>query len=341
MLRAMREHRMTRCAVWAVLLVGAAAVGRGSSAQAAGQEPSPASEDAESGPSGEAPDVSVTLIADRSAIVPGGKLRLGVVVDIEPGWHIYWRNPGDSGEATSIQFELPAGFVAPQRFATGELSWPLPQRFEEPGGMVTYGYSGRAVWMAEVRAPESAAQYDALTLAVRVGYLACKDLCLPGEADAALVLPVAERSVPTPDAALLDEVVYPEPVTVEEGRYVLGGRVELRPQMVRDEQTGRGAVKIELHWGQGGQPTDVAFFPDSDPAYTSMPATIRSEDGVTTIHMPMTRLRGVDPVEPWQRHVVAWAEADGERRALVVPMLITRRGPDAAALTDDAGDAPE
>jgi len=51
--------------------------------------------------------------------------------------------------------------------------------------------------------------------------------------------------------------------------------------------------------------------------------------------MPLAMLRGVDVINPWQRHVVAWTEADGSKRAIVVPLLMTLQGPDAGALTDD------
>ena len=68
-----------------------------------------------------APHVHVDLVADAASVQPGRELSLGVRFVLEEGWHVYWRNPGDSGEAPSVEWTLPAGFAA------GELEWPTPE----------------------------------------------------------------------------------------------------------------------------------------------------------------------------------------------------------------------
>ena len=55
--------------------------------------------------------VKATLVADVSSIQPGQRFRLGVLYRIEPGWHIYWKYPGDSGIPTKIEWQLPQGFT--------------------------------------------------------------------------------------------------------------------------------------------------------------------------------------------------------------------------------------
>jgi thiol:disulfide interchange protein DsbD len=67
---------------------------------------------------GKGPHVQVELIADRAA--PGDSMRLGLKFDLEPGWHIYWQNPGDSGGPPEAAWTLPPGMMA-----TG-FEWPAP-----------------------------------------------------------------------------------------------------------------------------------------------------------------------------------------------------------------------
>jgi DsbC/DsbD-like thiol-disulfide interchange protein len=89
------------------LLVGAACLVPAASAVAA----NPADE-----------HVKVALVSEKDAIVPHQLLQLGIRFDLEKGWHTYWVNPGDSGEAPRIEWTLPAGFQAES------IEWPAPTR---------------------------------------------------------------------------------------------------------------------------------------------------------------------------------------------------------------------
>src|SRR5437016_5218002 len=81
--------------------------------------------------------VTARLVPELAAISPGATLWIDLHLDIAPGWHTYWRNPGDSGLPTEIAWTLPAGFNA------GDIVWPVPERFVA-SGIGNYGYS-RAV----------------------------------------------------------------------------------------------------------------------------------------------------------------------------------------------------
>src|SRR5882672_1857647 len=65
--------------------------------------------------------VEAELVADKSAAQPGKPLLVGLKLRMEPQWHTYWKNPGDSGLPTKIQWILPEGWKA------GEILWPYPQ----------------------------------------------------------------------------------------------------------------------------------------------------------------------------------------------------------------------
>ena len=116
---------------------------------------------------------------------------------IKPGWHVYWRNPGDSGLPTTIEWKLPPGFSA------GGISWPVPERFVQ-AGIGNYGYAGSADLLVPIHAAKELAVGGTAMLGAEASWLACADICIPGGAKLSLSLPVAAAPVaPDPRAAAL------------------------------------------------------------------------------------------------------------------------------------------
>src|SRR2546423_1835502 len=81
--------------------------------------------------------VKAELLADTDAIVPGKAFAVGVVFTIAPGWHVYWKNPGDSGLATRVEIVTPPGF------SVSQVEYPVPTKFVQPGDLVAYGYADK------------------------------------------------------------------------------------------------------------------------------------------------------------------------------------------------------
>jgi thiol:disulfide interchange protein DsbD len=138
---------------------------------------------------GPSPHARVRIVADSKAATPGSNVWVAVVLDQDPGWHTYWRNPGDAGEATQIAWTLPDGWRA------GAIVWPLPRRLPL-GPIMNYGYEGRAVLPVQLSIPAAARPGSAAHLAAKVDYLICAEVCVPGEATAQLDLPVAGGVAP-------------------------------------------------------------------------------------------------------------------------------------------------
>ena len=140
--------------------------------------------------SADAPHVAVDLIADKSAGRAGG-YWLGVRFVLDPGWHLYWVNPGDSGSAPEAEWHTPPGTqVAP-------FEWPVPVVFRADG-LVNYGYSGTVVLPA--RATVAAGARPDGSVSVTLRWLVCRDMCVPGRARLTLSLPTSEPAAGrTPD----------------------------------------------------------------------------------------------------------------------------------------------
>ena len=125
--------------------------------------------------------VKATLISDVNSIKPGQKFRLGVLYRIEPGWHIYWKYPGDSGIPTKIEWQLPDGFKVQ------DLQWPLPLRDKEPGDLEVFDYTSEVLLFAQVEAPATLPS-GPLTIQAKSDWLVCQSLCVPGRAQLSLTL---------------------------------------------------------------------------------------------------------------------------------------------------------
>jgi thiol:disulfide interchange protein DsbD len=133
------------------------------------------------------PHVRVVLIAAAAAIEPGQRVQAALVQTIAPGWHTYWRNPGDSGEPTKMAWRLPTGFVA------DPMQWPAPERLPL-SFLMNYGYSGEVVYPISISVPASARVGDTATLGADVSWLVCSDICVPEQGTVSISLPVASHA---------------------------------------------------------------------------------------------------------------------------------------------------
>jgi thiol:disulfide interchange protein DsbD len=141
--------------------------------------------------------VKASLVAELDAVRPGQPLVAGLRLQMEPGWHTYWVNPGDAGLPTKARWELPAGF------SVGELQWPRPGRFMT-GPLVSYGYEHEVLLPVEIQVPSTVSS-SAVRLVARVSWLECQEVCLPGKAELELSLPVRAVASPGPAARLFEE----------------------------------------------------------------------------------------------------------------------------------------
>ncbi|MCP5155913.1 MAG: thioredoxin family protein [Ectothiorhodospiraceae bacterium] len=152
----------------------------------------PVAADSHPPPRASTPHVTATLLGEAGTIAAGEPFWLAVRFEIAPGWHTYWRNPGDSGLPTRVDWTLPAGFTA------DPIEWAVPSRLPF-GPLVNYGYSDEVVHLVRVTPPASLAPDETLTLVGDVSWLACADVCIPESATVGLRLATAADTRPDPD----------------------------------------------------------------------------------------------------------------------------------------------
>ena len=133
---------------------------------------------------GGGPKVHARLVAEDKAVAPGSTVTVALEEKIAPGWHTYWKNPGDAGAPTEIQWTLPQGWKA------GPIQWPRPKRLPV-ASLMDYGYEGTPWLLNTLTAPADAT--GPVTIKAAVSWLVCEKICIPEDATVSLTLQVGKQ----------------------------------------------------------------------------------------------------------------------------------------------------
>lgn len=129
--------------------------------------------------------VHVSLVAEELSVQPGRPFEVGLYIQPDEHWHVYWQNPGDAGLPPTLQWSLPDGFTV------SAITFPAPVRIDA-GPVTAYGYHGNVLYPVTIKPPADITPGDTLFLTVKADWLVCKEECLPGSAELSLTLPVSE-----------------------------------------------------------------------------------------------------------------------------------------------------
>src|ERR1700678_1096261 len=248
-------------------------------------------------------NVKARLVSEMSAIAPGQSFWVALEFDIRDGWHTYWRNPGDSGQATKLSWQLPAGFTA------GDIVWTTPHRFEIPP-LVNYGYAKRAVHLVKITAAGNLEAGTPIALSAKASWLVCSDVCIPERADLHLNLPYSAA------AGAIDSAEEP---------LFTGARAELpsaAPAATAARiQGGQLVIALGQEWGATlSQIKSLAFFPYDDGGieYAAPQTLTRTKSGIE-----LAMKLGYQPPKTGPiRGVLVAAEQNGPD-SVAVPMEIS------------------
>lgn len=168
--------------------------------------------------------VQAELAPETSAAAPGSTVYVALHQKIIPGWHTYWRNPGDTGQATTLTWTLPDGWKA------GDIVWPTPGRYVT-GPLMNYVYADEVYLPVPIEVPASAKPGSTASLKADVTWLVCKDICIPEQGKLSLSLPIANGSPvadPKAGAAIAKTLAEaPKPVGLKGAFRLSGGEIKL------------------------------------------------------------------------------------------------------------------
>src|SRR6266700_4267389 len=148
--------------------------------------------------SADAAHLHVQLVVPPSTLSPGSTAVAGLYFKLEPGWHVYWKNAGDSGEPPRMKWTLPEGIAA------SLLQFPAPKRLPL-GPLMDFGYEDEVLFPFELKVATNAKPGPAV-LHSKVDWLVCREVCIPGKAELETTRPVSDgagnSTLPEPDASL-------------------------------------------------------------------------------------------------------------------------------------------
>ena len=186
--------------------------------------------------------IDVELIPATTSVEPGGILTVALRLLPDTHWHTYWKNPGDSGLATRIEWELPDGFEA------GPILWPAPTRIDV-GPLANYGYEGEVLLLTDIQVPRSLPAN--VPIRARASWLVCEEICIPGDADFALTLPVGPAKPNLLWTARIDQTRDALPSAID--------AVPVRAQLVGEREWILSLPRSAMPANAG-----LSFFPDHD-----------------------------------------------------------------------------
>lgn len=155
------------------------------------------------------PQVRAELIAHApDGVGPGAPVWLGLQLSHQPEWHTYWKNAGDSGLPTVLNWQLPAGVTA------GDIAWPLPKKIPI-GNLANYGYEGTVLLPVPLTiGPEFKPSLLAseLTVKLKAAWLVCRKECIPEEGEFTLSLPTKGSTALNAAAFNAAQAAQPKPL---------------------------------------------------------------------------------------------------------------------------------
>jgi len=142
----------------------------------------------------------VQLVLPQSTLYPGGPNSAGLYFKLEPGWHVYWKNPGDSGEPPQMNWTLPEGITA------GPLKFPAPKKLPL-GPLMDFGYENEVLFPFSFDVAKSARLGPAV-LDAKVSWLVCREVCIPGKTELGMRVQLTASAPASVTTSSVDETLW-------------------------------------------------------------------------------------------------------------------------------------
>ncbi|MFC5580993.1 protein-disulfide reductase DsbD family protein [Rhodanobacter terrae] len=224
--------------------------------------------------------VDVSLVSIQRSVQPGKPITVALRVQHRPHWHTFWKNPG-TGLPTELQWDLPSGWVV------GSIQWPTPVLVLDAQGNISgHGYVGLLYLPMTMTPPVDARPGSQVVLKATAHWLMCDTVCVPGEQDVSLTLPVSA------DPPVLDEAVRAAIAKMPMPRAATDWKLA----------ASEDSHAVTLHVVAPGEVSNLHFFPEDQFIAYKQPQTVASRGDRALLKMaldadePMpagARLRGV------------------------------------------------
>ncbi|NMM14882.1 MAG: protein-disulfide reductase [Rhodoferax sp.] len=247
---------------------------------------------------------------------PGKTVWVGLQLAHQPEWHTYWKNSGDSGLPTALQWTLPPGVMA------GDIAWPVPKKIPI-GDLANYGYDGTVLLPVPLTiTPDFKPSLlgSDIEIKLKANWLVCRRECIPEEGEFTLHLPVRGSTALNGAAFEASQQAQPQTVNGDSRVLIEGKRLQVSVAGLPSALQGK----------------TLEFFPEtSEVIETAGPWTQRWQGALWTANVPLSAQRSQSPnVMP----LVLVAEVNGQRQGYRAQAKVVGSWPSVTAV---AGVSPE
>ena len=256
-----------------------------------------------------------TLVLSDDTAKPGDTVWVGVDLKMDPGWHTYWKNPGEAGMATTIAWQLPPGVTA------GDIQWPLPEKLP-PADVTTYGYNDETMLLVPLTIGTNVLPGQ-ITLTANLSWLECQDVCIPVKTTVQTTLNIGAETKPSADAATIESWKAKVPQVNNtipfQAWWESATNNDARSFVLCHSQTGEVDKNILY--------ASVDFFPDASDQFEVQPATeiLSSSSADIELRKTVKKFSGDWPKEI--SGVIVIEQKDGQRSGIEVRIPVAEQAP--------------
>ena len=251
----------------------------------------------------------VQLLLSADTARPGDTIWAGVDLKMDPDWHTYWKNPGEAGMATKIQWQLPPGVTA------GDIHWPLPEKLP-PAEVTTYGYHSEVMLLVPLKVAADFKPGFAFDLKAKVSWLECKEECVPGSASVEATLNIGRETKNSAAAATIDLWKSKVPKSGD----------NLKAQAWWQKPANGDKRLLILAWSAPNGATKADFFPLASDNFDIQAATEILPGGADEIHLRKT-VQKFSGAWPKEISGVIAMEIGGQRQGFDIILPVNDQAP--------------
>jgi thiol:disulfide interchange protein DsbD len=222
------------------------------------------------------------LVLAAQSARPGDEIMAGVHFKLDPGWHIFWKNPGQPSLPTTVEWTLPAGVTA------GEIQWPVPKKHVDRDEAIsfsatTYIYEDEVVLLVPLKVAENAAA-GLSEITVKIEWQECEKLCVNADAEIHASFEIATDRKPAKDAPLLaawqKRLPKRDPNLAVRAVWEKAAAGDVRP--------------LILEWNSSSPGGQADFFPNTNDSFEIQPETqkLRASAGQAKLRIQLKKTSG-------------------------------------------------
>lgn len=251
----------------------------------------------------EIPDpVKINIFTNNAIPKPGDKIKVGIHFKLDQGWHIYWKNPGDSGLPTKVKHTVPEGFEIKETF------YPVPKTFFREGNILDYGYEDELLLITDIYVPKDATS-SSFQIKSEARWVVCREVCIPGSKELELQFPITKKAVLGDDSFFnVWHSQFPKKISKDKLPF------KYSVQKKFSDENKLNFISITFNWDE--EVKDVNIFPNTERSVYLKDIVLKNDKRTSSYSFsPVIFKKGKNDIEEIE-FVISYKDSDGQIRRI-------------------------